>query len=91
VDITKKKLLGDMRNPGRGTYRPKGKPNRGTIHDFPDPQRGKTIPYGVYDVTYNEAGVFVGISHDTAEFAVDQFAAGGSGWGVGDILRRNGC
>jgi hypothetical protein len=31
---------------------------------------GKAIPYGVYDLTHNEAGVSVGISHDTAEFAV---------------------
>jgi hypothetical protein len=31
---------------------------------------GKAIPYGVYDIHADEAGVSVGISHDTAEFAV---------------------
>ena len=39
-------------------------------HDFPDPNLGKAVPYGVYDIHGNEAGVSVGISHDTAEFAV---------------------
>ena len=39
-------------------------------HDFPDPKLGKAVPYGVYDIHGNEAGVSVGISHDTAEFAV---------------------
>lgn len=28
------------------------------------------MPYGVYDIHQNEAGVSVGVSHDTAEFAV---------------------
>ena len=41
-----------------------------TTHDFPDKELGKAVPYGVYDVTHNEAGVSVGISHDTAEFAI---------------------
>ena len=39
-------------------------------HDFPDPKLGKAVPYGVYDVHGNEAGVSVGISHDTAALAV---------------------
>jgi hypothetical protein len=41
-----------------------------TTHDFPSKELGKAIPYGVYDIANNEAGVTVGISHDTAEFAV---------------------
>jgi hypothetical protein len=32
---------------------------------------GKAVPYGVYDLAENEAWVSVGISHDTAEFAVE--------------------
>ena len=39
-------------------------------HDFPDKDLGKAVPYGVYDIGSNEAGVTVGIGHDTAEFAV---------------------
>jgi len=69
VDTKKKEPLGKMKNAGR-TYRPKGKPEKVTTHDFPDKDLGKAVPYGVYDVTNNEAGVSVGISHDTAEFAV---------------------
>lgn len=39
-------------------------------HDFPLPELGKAVPYGVYDMIYNEGYVNVGISKDTAEFAV---------------------
>jgi len=69
VDTKKKEVLGDHKNPGK-TYRPKGKPIEVDVHDFPDPQLGKAIPYGVYDIQHNEAGVSIGITHDTAEFAV---------------------
>jgi hypothetical protein len=40
-------------------------------HDFPDPDMPKAVPYGVYDITANEGWVSVGISADTAEFAVN--------------------
>lgn len=69
VDTKKKEPLGKMKNPGR-TYRRKGDPEKVTTHDFPDKKRGKAVPYGVYDLTHDEAAVSVGISHDTAEFAV---------------------
>ena len=69
VDTKKKEVLGNLKNPGQ-TYRPKGRPKKVKTHDFPDPKLGKAIPYGVYDIHGNEAGVSVGISHDTAEFAV---------------------
>jgi transposase len=68
VDTKKKEPLGKMKNPGK-TYRKKGDPERVTTHDFPDKRLGKAVPYGVYDLANNEAGVSVGISHDTAEFA----------------------
>ena len=41
------------------------------MHDFPDPKKGKAVPYGVYDLKHNEAWVSVGISSDTAEFATE--------------------
>lgn len=69
VDTKKKEPLGNMKNPGR-TYRPRGRPREVDTHDFPDPELGKAVPYGVYDIHRNEAGVSVGVSHDTAEFAV---------------------
>ncbi len=69
VDTKKKEPLGMMKNAGQ-TYRKSGDPVRVKTHDFPDKELGKAVPYGVYDVTHNEAGVSVGISHDTAEFAI---------------------
>jgi transposase len=69
VDTKKKEVLGNLKNSGK-TYRPKGEPEKVKTHDFPDPKLGKAVPYGVYDIHGNEAGVSVGISHDTAEFAV---------------------
>ncbi len=69
VDTKKKETLGNIKNKGK-TYRPKGNPRKVKTHDFPDKKLGKAVPYGVYDLTHNQAGVSVGISHDTAEFAV---------------------
>jgi hypothetical protein len=69
VDTKKKEVLGNLTNAGR-TYRPQGQPEPVKTHDFPDPKLGKAVPYGVYDIHGNVAGVSVGISHDTAEFAV---------------------
>lgn len=69
VDTKKKETLGLLKNPGQ-TYRRKAQPMDVSTHDFPDATLGKAIPYGVYDLKHNEAGISVGISHDTAEFAV---------------------
>jgi transposase len=70
VDTKKKEVLGNLKNSGK-TYRRKRNPVEVNVHDFPDPELGKAIPYGVYDLNHNEAGVSVGITHDTAEFAVE--------------------
>ncbi len=69
VDTKKKEVLGNKANGGR-EYRPTGRPREVDTHDFPDPQLGKAIPYGVYDIHQDEAWVSVGVSSDTAEFAV---------------------
>jgi hypothetical protein len=69
VDTKKKELVGNYRNAGRD-WRPKGDPGRVKMHDFEDKQLGKVAPYGVYDVTADAGWVSVGITHDTAEFAV---------------------
>src|SRR5262249_1462673 len=39
-------------------------------HDFEDKELGKASPYGIYDMTANEGFVNVGVTSDTAEFAV---------------------
>jgi hypothetical protein len=69
VDTKKKELVGNYRN-GGSDYRPKSDPHRVKVHDFVDKEMGKVAPYGVYDVTANAGFVSVGITSDTAEFAV---------------------
>jgi hypothetical protein len=70
VDTKKKANLGNFSNKGR-EYCPKGKPLETKMHDFPDEELGKAIPYGVYDIGRNEGWVNVGIDHDTAQFAAN--------------------
>ena len=69
VDTKKKELLGNFKNAG-SDWRPKGSPQRVNVHDFADEELGKAVPYGVYDVSANQGWVSVGITSDTAEFAV---------------------
>lgn len=69
VDTKKKELVGDFKNAGR-EWQPMGEPVPVRVHDFIDPDLGKAIPYGVYDLGRNEGWVNVGIDHDTPEFAV---------------------
>ncbi len=69
VDTKKKELIGNFRNGGTD-YRRKGDPQRVNVHDFADKDLGKVAPYGVYDITANNGWVSVGITHDTAQFAV---------------------
>src|SRR5512135_3557546 len=60
VDAKKKELVGEFKNGGRA-WRPKGEPAQVSTHDFPDRERGKAIPYGVYDLAANAGWVNVGI------------------------------
>lgn len=69
VDTKKKELIGNFKNGGTD-YRPKGDPRRVKVHDFEDKSLGKVAPYGVYDLAADEGWISVGISADTAEFAV---------------------
>src|SRR5262249_47869127 len=54
---------------GRGWQRA-GEPVRVRVHDFPDPDVPKAVPYGIYDVAANTGWVSVGCDGDTAAFAV---------------------
>src|ERR1700687_1723210 len=69
ADTVDKEVVGNYKN-GGSDYRPKGNPCRVNAHDFEDKKLGKVAPYGVYDVTANTGFVSVGITSDTAEFAV---------------------
>jgi hypothetical protein len=68
IDTKKKELVGEFKNGGQ-EWRPQGQPVEVKVHDFPEPNLGKAIPYGVYDLASNEGWVSVGIDHDTAQFA----------------------
>lgn len=70
VDAKKKENIGNYANKGR-EYQLKGQPERVKVYDFIDKKKGKVTPYGIYDTDRNEGFVNVGISSDTAEFAVN--------------------
>ena len=69
MDTKKEALVGVYKNSGR-EWQHKGEPERVDVHDFPDPELGKVIPYGVFDMSRNEGWVSVGVDHDTAQFAL---------------------
>lgn len=64
VDCKKKEQVSDYANSGRD-WDSEGKPNRTQLRDFPDPEMGKAMPYGVLDVGAKEGWVNVGDDHDT--------------------------
>jgi len=70
VDTKKKELVGEFKNDGR-SWRRRGDPRKVKVYDFPSLSEGKAIPYGAYDVQRDEGFVNVGMTHDTAEFAVN--------------------
>ena len=70
VDTKKKERVGNFKNSGR-IWRPRGKPPAVNIYDYPHLGEGPAIPYGAYDVGRNQGFINVGMSHDTAEFAVE--------------------
>ena len=70
VDTKKKENIGNYANKGK-EYQPKGRPDQVKVYDFIDKKKGKVAPYGVYDIEQNAGFVNVGISSDTAEFAVN--------------------
>jgi hypothetical protein len=69
VDTKKKELVGDFKNAGR-EWRPHGQPEAVRVHDFLIKELGRAVPYGIYDLAANAGWVSVGMSHDTAAFAV---------------------
>ena len=69
VDTKKKELVGRFKNAGR-EWRPEGDAEAVNVHDFPSLGDGKAVPYGIYDVGRNEGFVSIGVTKDTAEFAV---------------------
>jgi len=70
VDSKKKENLGNFKNNGK-TYQKVKTPIEVLDHDFPIKELGKATPYGVYDIFKNQGFVNVGLSSETAVFAVE--------------------
>jgi hypothetical protein len=67
VDAKKRELVGNFKNTGRTWRR---RPLDVLETDFLSEAKGKALPYGLYDPTLNQGHVAIGVSHETAEFAV---------------------
>lgn len=74
VDAKKTELIGNYKNNGK-EWAPKGENVVVNVHDFGEKDahgnRIKAIPYGVYNILKKQGFVNVGITHNTAEFAVE--------------------
>ena len=70
IDCRKKEHIGNFKNNGV-EFMPIGQPIETQDHDFKDPNKPTVAPYGIYDIANNEGFVNVGISSDTAVFAVN--------------------
>jgi len=71
VDAKKKELVNGRKANGGKEYQPAKTPERVDVHDFPDKDIPKAVPYGVYDIGADEGWMSVGDDHDTAAFAVN--------------------
>ena len=71
IDTKKKELVGNFKNEGRAWSR---QPRQVHSHDFRSQADGIAVPYGIYDLQANQGAVFVGMSADTPQFAVDCIA-----------------
>lgn len=69
VDCKKKELIGEYHNKGQEWAKIRN-PIEVNVYDFIDKTNGTASPYGIYDIKNNRGWVSVGISSDTASFAV---------------------
>jgi hypothetical protein len=68
VDSKKKELIGNFKNPGKAWRK---EDNKVYCHDFRSDASGIATPYGIFESVHNFGTVFVGMSYDTAQIAVD--------------------
>jgi hypothetical protein len=71
VDTKKKELIGNFKNGGAAWSQA---PEEVSTHDFPQDALGRAVPYGIYDLQRNRGAVYVGLSADTPQFAVEALA-----------------
>ena len=70
IDTKKKELIGNFKRSGQVLCQ--GKP-KAYDHDFPTFADGQIVPYGIYDTQANNGYLVLGSSHDTSQFACDNF------------------
>lgn len=80
VDTKKKELIGNFKNNGQ-EYAPKETPIEVNAYDFMSEALCKAVPYGIYDIVRNEGWINIGISSDTAAFAVESIRRWWNGLG----------
>jgi Rhodopirellula transposase DDE domain len=68
IDAKKRELVGNFKNQGTTWSQT---PTLVNDHDFPSDAKGVALPYGIYDLSANHGSLFIGTTHDTADFAVD--------------------
>jgi hypothetical protein len=71
IDSKKRELVGNFKNPGTTWSQA---PTLVNDHDFRSDAKGIALPYGIYDLGANHGYLFIGTSHDTPAFAVDNLA-----------------
>jgi hypothetical protein len=71
IDTKKTELIGEFMNKGRTWRREAEEVNE---HDFPGAAKCRAVPFGIYDVGRNQGHVYVGVSNNTPEFAVQSIA-----------------
>jgi transposase len=90
VDTKKKELVGRYAN-GGAEWQPVGEPERVLVHDFPDEELGKAIPYGVYDLGANAGWSAWDATTTRRRLRWRRCGAGGSRSAGLPIPRPNGC
>ena len=68
MDTKKREMIGPFKNPGARWGQAAAPVND---HDFLTDAKGVAISYGIFERQANLGHIFVGTSHDTAEFAGD--------------------
>jgi len=71
IDTKKKELIGDFKNKGKTWRRQAEEVNE---HDFPGAAKCQAVPFGIYDTVRNQGYVYVGLSNNTPQFAVQSIA-----------------
>jgi hypothetical protein len=88
IDAKKKENIGNFKNNGK-VYRESRTPIEVLDHDFPIKELGKATPFGIYNIFLNQGFVNVGLSSDTAAFAVESIRRWWYAEGVADYGNAN--